>query len=106
MAELSPAPWFSDIRKPLGVWLQGRKSCLLAGALMATTCTAPAPHLSGALPPGALESATPLQRLPKQTILGDVAKLEKLPSSQGPDTLEQIGWRERGNNRGIEFSNF
>lgn len=82
-------PYSLALSHPAELWGYGSpesKSSLLAGALIATTCMATAPHLSGELHLEALERAVLLKRLPQQIALGSMAKLEKLPLSQKDQT--------------------
>lgn len=82
-------PYSLALSHPAELWGYGSpesKSSLLTGALIATTCMATSPHLSGELHLEALERAVLLKRLPQQIALGSMAKLEKLPLSQKDQT--------------------
>lgn len=77
----------------------GRESSLLVGAKTAATCIATTPGLLGDLHVETLERAALLKRLPQQTALGEMGKLERRALvPKGPDPLEQIEVRKQREN--------
>lgn len=81
MAELPLLPGSKSPCRPLGCGSLGKKTSLLAGASVATTCMATDLTCQESCIWKSLERAV-LKRLPQQTASGSMAKLEKLPLSQ------------------------
>lgn len=101
-----PAPWFSVIQTSGGVAPGEEKlsscRCLNGNHLHGNRFS----PIRSVAPGGSGERCSPTEVAKTDDLEGHGKARETALIPKGPDTLEQIGWRERGDSRSIELSNF